>query len=95
MPEPIPLSPALRVQCVKIVVSNILSQSLNLMLKAFAGECWDFGMIQGETSPIELAQQKRPVLQYFYSNGTISPVLISLAAAALTLVGVKRFNRPI
>ena len=31
---------------------------------------------------------------YNYFNDTISPVLISLAAAALTLVGVKRLRRP-
>lgn len=31
---------------------------------------------------------------FFYFNDTISPVLISLAAAALTLVGVNRLRRP-
>jgi len=35
------------------------------------------------------------VFNAFYLRGTMSPVLISLVAAALTLVGVRRFSLPI
>lgn len=49
MSEPIPLSPTLRVQLVRIVVGNVLCQSLDVVFEGFSGESGRLRMIQWET----------------------------------------------
>lgn len=49
--EAIPLSAALCIELVCIIVGNVLCQSLDLVLEMFSGESRDFGMVQWETRP--------------------------------------------
>ena len=46
MPEPIPLSTALGVQLVCIIVGNVFRQRLDTVLERFSGESGRCGMIQ-------------------------------------------------
>ena len=91
--ETIPLCPALRVEMIYIVVGNVLCQGFDLVLEALSSESRRFWVVQGPTKAQFLARHSNR-LDTPYLIGTISPVLISLAAAALTLVGVRRFKRP-
>ena len=104
MTKSIPLRPTLSIQRIGIIIRNPRKQFLDLMLELFTSERWSLRCIQRETISISifslsLSLSLSPVyLQYSldptHSSRIISPVLIS-AAAALTLVGVNRFNRPI
>jgi hypothetical protein len=111
MAESIPLSSALRVHDIQIIIADSTSQGLDLMLEDFTSK--PDSTSQGLDLMLEDFTSKRRSLGYVgreaistlalfqrrrdgetYSNRTISPVLIS-AAAAFTLAGVRRFNRPI
>ena len=45
VPKSIPLSSALCVQTIQVVISNVVSQSFNFMLEALACERGDFRMV--------------------------------------------------
>ena len=92
--ESIPLCPALRIEVVYIIVGYVLRQSLDLVFEALASESRGFWMIQ---RPADYLPSARPwtMADVPYLIGTISPLLISLEAVALTRVGVRRFKRPI
>jgi hypothetical protein len=93
MAESIPLSSALRVHDIQIIIADSTSQGLDLMLEDFSSKRRSLGYVGREAiSTLALFQRRRD--GETYSNRTISPVLIS-AAAAFTLAGVRRFNRPI
>lgn len=49
MPEPIPLCPALGVQSVRIVISNLWNERFDMMLKHLAAESWLLRDRKGET----------------------------------------------
>jgi hypothetical protein len=95
MPEPIPLGSTLGVQFIFVVICNTLDQWLDCMYELLSIESWLFGDIQRKARIFAISTgsvgEQDPSS---YSNGTISPVLIS-AEAAFTLVGVRRFNLPI
>lgn len=96
MSETIPLGSALGVQLIFIVIGNAFRQWLDGMFEFLPTETWLFGNVQWETVYLAVSMGCYMVREggRAYSNGTISPVLIS-ADAALTLCGVKRFNLPI
>ena len=52
MSEAIPLGPALCIQGIEVVVSNVSPEGLDLMLELLAIESWDFGDIQRKTVAI-------------------------------------------
>lgn len=89
--ETVPLRTTLCIHVVKVIVHNSFYQSLDLMLENLAAKCGSAGDVERET--IRLATSS---LEYCDTDftGTISPVLISLAAAA-TRDGVRRLSRPI
>lgn len=97
VPESVPLSAALRVEVVEIVVGEVLGERLDVVLEGFTAECRCTGYVEGEAGCDE-AGQVRGIgegLERFPSHltDTISPLCISFAAAA-TRFGVRRLSRP-
>ena len=92
MSEAIPLSTTLCVENVFVIVSDIFHERFDLVLKGLTSETRDLGDIQWQAERVVLAEEYQSGVLAYLSD-TISPVLIS-AAAALTLVGVSRFNLP-
>jgi len=91
--EAIPLRARLSVHMIHIVVGNAFSQRLNLMLKNLTTKCRNIRHVERQaTSQSAMTYQKDH--EDTDLTGTISPVRISLAAAA-TRVGVRRLRRPI
>ena len=91
--KPVPLCPTLGVKVVYIIIGDVLRQSLDFVFKALSSESRGFWVVQRPTKYRYLTESPE-VFAITYLIGTISPLLISLEAAALTLVGVRRFNRP-
>jgi hypothetical protein len=96
MTEAVPLSTALGVQLVYVVVGYTLGEDLDLVREWLAMKARLFRDIEWQAS-CGLSQQCASLWTVDqvnkYSSGTTSPVLIS-AEAALILVGVSRFNLP-
>jgi hypothetical protein len=96
MTEAIPLSTALGVQLVYVVIGYTLGEDLDLVREWLTMKARLFGDIEWQTG-CGLSQHCASLWTVDqvsrYSSGTTSPVLIS-AEAALILVGVSRFNLP-
>lgn len=96
--EAIPLGSGLRVHGVQVIICNPFVESFDLVLEYFATECWLTWHVEGKTEADMLAPAFQVIsdgiVHITYFTFTISPLLISRAAAA-TRVGVSRFKRPI
>lgn len=91
--EAVPLCAALGVHGVEIIIGVAFGKGFDFMLEDFTSECWLVGYVEGE-AVADLAPSPACGTSPTYFTGTISPLLISLAAAA-TRVGVRRLRRPI
>ena len=96
MSKSVPLCATLCIQGVGVIIYDVLGDSLDLMFERFAVECGLLGYIKRKTINNSAKENSSFFFfrkEVFYSNRTISPVLISLADA-LTRAGVKRFSLP-
>lgn len=89
----VPLGTGLCVHVVNIIVSKSFRQGLNLMLEGLAAKCRHVRHVERQAAS-RLARAHEMHQGDTHFTGTISPLLISFAAAA-TRVGVKRLRRPI
>lgn len=91
--ESIPLRTALRVQRVDIVVHETGGDRLDGMLERLALEGRNGGDVQGKAEEMRSVCLGLIGRREAYLRLTISPSVMSLAAAA-TLAGVRRLSRP-
>ena len=73
MSKPIPLSTALRVEAVFVIVGHVLQERLDLVLKGFASESGNLGDVQWQAESAvlaeEIAVESIAVLERYHLSG--------------------------